>query len=267
VKTGVAMLVTGRNAESTWVELYIGVPGIQTGWAAVDNINVDTAIESLPVVHCVVAPASTLGPPETAGPSAAPTIEPSLAAPSIVATVAPSLGVPSAAPSATPRTSGRPSARPSVAPTVTPLPPPPPPPTIGPSPVPTQGPDLFPPSLSAPFITSPAPGPNGSYFLGHSPCAPPTATIRATASDEHGVAFVRLWYRPAGGSMTFVTMSYIGGNTYQATITPDNSWLDGEIGLWSQAQDTLGNLSSQFPFGNPNSSSDVSLFWSAFCIT
>ena len=127
--------------------------------------------------------------------------------------------------------------------------------------------DLFPPAVSAPFITSPGPGPNGSYFTGHLPCSPPSATIRVTASDPNGVSFVRLWYRPPGGSSTFVTMTFIGGNTWQYVLTPDPAWLDGEIGLWSQAQDTLGNLSSTIAFGNPFSSSDVSLFWSAICIT
>jgi hypothetical protein len=92
--------------------------------------------------------------------------------------------------------------------------------------------------------------------------------VRVNASDPTGLNYVRLWFaRPQGGGSTFVTMSMVSAGVYEATITPDNTWLDGEIGLWGIAQDANGNTSQFIPFGNPSSSADPSLIWSAFCIT
>ncbi|HJP89299.1 MAG TPA: hypothetical protein VJ850_09725 [Candidatus Limnocylindrales bacterium] len=122
--------------------------------------------------------------------------------------------------------------------------------------------------MSAPSITSPGPYINGSYYINADfHCAQPTATIRVTASDPSGLNFVRLYYKPQGLSTTYVTMSFVSGNTYQATLAPNSSWLDGEIGLWGLAQDTHGNTSGFVPFGNPNSNTDVSLYWSSVCLT
>lgn len=92
--------------------------------------------------------------------------------------------------------------------------------------------------------------------------------MRVAANDPSGLNWVRLWYaRPAGGGSAYLTMYAVGSGVYEQVIAPDNTWQDGEIGLWAQAQDTNGATSGFVPFGNPSNPGDVSLFWSAFCIT
>jgi hypothetical protein len=268
VTAGQSMLVTARSTDGTWLEVYIGVPGAARGWAPRSSLRFEGSIDALPVATCVgFIPPASLGAPATAGPSAtpsgAPTSVPTFApsaAPSIVATATPTLG-----PSVTPSASPKPTRTPKPSPKPTPLPPPP---TSPPTPTPAPTTDVFAPTVSAPFITSPGPYLNGSYYINADyHCAQPTATIRVTASDPSGLNFVRLYYRPAGGATTYVTMSFVSGNTYQAVLAPNASWLDGEIGLWALAQDVHGNTSAYIPFGNPNSNTDVSLYWSSVCLT
>jgi hypothetical protein len=253
VDAGVSILVTGRNPDGTWVELYVGVPGIDRGWAPASAVKAQATLDTLPVVQCVVAPLASAVPPGTTGPTIG-----STPAPSVVATVLPSVSAePSPGPTATPKPS--PSAKPTATPAPTPVP--------TPTPTPAPTPDVFAPLVSAPSITSPGPFGNGSYYIGVLPCAPSSATIHVTASDPSGLNWVRLYYRrPTETTLYYGTMSALGGGVYEYVITPNNTWLDGEIGLWAAAQDTHGNTTGLVPFGDPNSSSDVSLFWSAFCI-
>jgi hypothetical protein len=267
VRSGAAMLVTARSADGTWLELYVGLPGVDRGWAPASALKVTSTIGSLPIGACVGALAlGTVGPPATPAPTDVPT-----AAPTIIATVPPTITLPpgaSSTPVPRPTPTPRQTRKPSAAPTVTALPPPPPPPTNPPTPTPAPTPDVFAPSVSAPSIYSPPAYVNGSYYLNADfHCGVPSAIVHVTASDPSGLNYVRLYYRPPGGSTTFGTMTNVGGGTYSFTITPNNTWLDGEIGLWAQAQDTHGNTSGLIPFGNPNSTSDVSLFWSAVCLT
>ena len=265
VGAGQSLLVTARSSDGSWLELYLGLPEADRGWAPASAVRFSAAIDSLPVAECVgyIPPAS--GAPGSPPPTIEPSIPPS-SEPSLVATVEPSVAPsssPTAAPTPTPRVT--PTPKPTPKPTATPLPPPP---TIPPTPTPVPSADVFPPSVLAPYITSPGPGNGGSYFIGHPPCAPSSATIRVAANDPSGLNWVRLWYaKPQGGGTSYITMSFVSAGVYQATIAPDNSWLDGEIGLWSQAQDALGNTSGYEPFNNPYNSSDVSLFWSSICIT
>lgn len=262
--SGVSMLVTAQSPDGTWLEVYIGVPGAERGWVPASALKVGSATASLNIIECIGnIPFGSLGPPATLGPTAEPTDTPT-AGPTIVATAAPTLA-PGATPTPTPRPTPTPKATVKPSPKVTPLPPPPTfPPT--PSPTPSAIPDFQAPSITSFTITSPSPF-NGSYYVGDLPCSPPSATIHATVTDPAGLNFVRLYYRPTGMSQTFGTMTPIGNNVYSFTITPPNAWPSGEIGLWVQAQDGLGNTSSQIPFGNPNSTLDSSLFWDPFCIT
>jgi hypothetical protein len=262
VKAGQAMLVTARSADGTWLEVYVGLPGAERGWAPRSALRFEGSADALPIVACIgFIPLATAGPPATSAPSLAASALPSGApsvAPTIVATVAPTLA-PSTRPSATPKPTRTPK------PTATPLPPPP---TSPPTPTPAPTADVFAPSVSAPYITSPGAYINGSYYINADyHCAQPTATIRVNATDPSGLTWVRLYYRPPGGSLTFTTMSSVGGGAYQAVIAPNGSWLDGEIGLWGAAQDIHGNTSALIPFGNPNSNTDVSLYWSSVCLT
>lgn len=257
VTAGQSMLVTARSADSAWLEVYVGLPGADRGWAPASALRFDAAIDTLPVGACIgFIPLASGGPLATPFPTPAPS-----AAPTIIATVAPT---PTLEPGATPSPTPRPTK--TIKPTATPLPPPPTPaPTPVPTPVPT--PDVFVPTVSAPFITSPGPYFNGSYYVGNSPCSPPSATIRVTASDPSGLNWVRLYYRNPSGVTTYGTMSSIGNNTFEFVITPPDAWPQGEIGLWSIAQDAYGNTTGYVPFGNPYSTADISLVWNPICIT
>ena len=262
--SGVSMLVTAQSPDGTWLEVFVGVPGADRGWVPASALKVGTSTASLNIIQCVgIIPFGSLGPPATPA-TPGPSAEPSAAPPSIVATVVPTISLaPGATPTPTPRATrtARPSVKPSAG--VTPLPPPP---TTPPTPTPSTNPDFQAPSITSFVITSPGAF-NGSYFIGDLPCSLPSATIHATVTDPAGLNFVRLYYRPSGMSQTFGTMTPIGNNVYSFTITPPQSWPSGEIGLWVQAQDGLGNTSSQIPFGNPNSTLDSSLFWDPICIT
>lgn len=254
VTAGQPMLVTARSADGTWLEVYVGLPEADRGWAPASALRFQAAVDSLPVATCVgFIPLASLGPPATTTPTSGPPSP-----------------TPSAVPSATPTTSAGPTASPSptprptktIKPTATPLPPPPTPvPSVQPTP------DVFVPTVSAPFITSPGAYFDGSYYVGKNPCSPPSATIRVTASDPSGLNWVRLYYRNPNGATTYGTMSSIGNNTFEFVITPPDAWIGGEIGLWSIAQDAYGNTTGYVPFGNPYSTADVSLVWNPFCIT
>jgi hypothetical protein len=252
VKAGVAMLVTGRNPDGTWVELYLGMPGIERGWVRAANLKVDAAIETLPVIPCVIAPVTALGSPApTPAPSetAGPTLEPTA-----IATVVPTVSLlPGQSPTPAPRPTPSPRPTRTPSPTPTPLPPPP-------------TPDLAPPIISNLVITSPSLF-NGWYRIYGGVCLPGSATIQVTATDPGGgVASVTLWYKPGALAAVPVSMVPIGGGVWQYVLTVGQNWSDlSEIGLWARAQDTAGNLSSTIYFGNPNDINDISLV-KDFCL-
>jgi hypothetical protein len=261
VRSGASMLVTARSADGAWLELYIGLPGADRGWAPATALKVPQAIDTLPIGECIGETAfGSLAPPITPGTTAQPT-----SAPTIVATVTPPASpAPGATPTPTPRLTlpPRPTPRPSAAPTTTALPPPPPPPTASPGPTP----DVFPPSITNFGIVSPGAF-NGSYYIySNHNCGQPSATIRATVIDPSGFNWVRLYYRPPLLTSLTGNMSFKGNNIWEFVITPDGSWPQGEIGLWIQAQDGHGNTTARIPFGDPNSNLDSSLFWDPFCI-
>jgi hypothetical protein len=91
--------------------------------------------------------------------------------------------------------------------------------------------------------------------------------MQVTVTDPSGLNWVRLYYEPPGlPPLTYGTMQIVGKSTFLFTLTPGD-WIDGEIGLWVRAQDSLGNTSAYVPFGNPYSTADPSLLWDPFCIT
>ena len=68
---------------------------------------------------------------------------------------------------------------------------------------------------------------------------PTTVTIRADVTDASGLAWVRLYYRPPGGSWTYRAMSRESGNTYKATIGPFGQ--AGTLEYYVKARDNAGN--------------------------
>ena len=69
--------------------------------------------------------------------------------------------------------------------------------------------------------------------------SPTTVTIRADVTDASGLAWVRLYYQPPGGSWTYVTMSHESGSTYKATIGPFSQ--AGTLYYYVKARDNAGN--------------------------
>src|SRR5690349_8720581 len=53
ITAGQSMLVTARSADGTWLEVYLGVPGADRGWAPRSALRFDAALETLPVATCI----------------------------------------------------------------------------------------------------------------------------------------------------------------------------------------------------------------------
>ncbi|HET7182716.1 MAG TPA: hypothetical protein VFI15_10830, partial [Candidatus Limnocylindrales bacterium] len=69
VQSGAQMLVTAKSADGGWLEVYIGEPGVDRGWAPTSALRFTASADALPVDSCgqAVAVAST-GPAVTSTP-------------------------------------------------------------------------------------------------------------------------------------------------------------------------------------------------------
>src|SRR4051812_47187526 len=52
VASGAQMLVTARSADGGWLELYIGEPGVDRGWAPTSALRFSASTDLLPVDSC-----------------------------------------------------------------------------------------------------------------------------------------------------------------------------------------------------------------------
>jgi hypothetical protein len=242
---GQSILVTGRSADAAWLEVYLGVPGAERGWAPANALRLAVNIDALPLADCVgfIAPA-TAGPPPSLLPSIAPSPTPS-AAPTVVATVAPTPS-PSPTPGSTPRPTRtlQPTAAPT--PTPTPVPTPSPTPVPTPTPTPTPVPDTTPPTITGVSIT-------GTYQNGinyYIDCQNEVATISITITDSGGsglnVSSIRLRWTDPLGTQHSQPMSSQGSNRYASTITFTFAWPNTpkNIPYWITARDNAGNLAT-----------------------
>jgi hypothetical protein len=258
ISDGQRLLVTGKSADGTWLEVYIGQPGVDRAWAEASSLSVESGLETLPVVACdaptAPSPAPLPSPAATASPTV--TIEPTL--------------IPSASPSPSPIPSAtaRPTATATVRATATPKPTPTKPaatktpkpaatktpttPPATPTPTPTPTPDTQGPSLSNLTVTATGgSGGNGDYYINgpSSNCTPHSATVSVNASDPSGVASITLFYWPGNSGVLNVQMSPAGGNTWEGTINAQDGWSDsmsnedpnGLIAYWVVATDSKGN--------------------------
>jgi hypothetical protein len=238
------VLVTARNADGTWLELYIGQAGAERAWVPASALQLRAAPDSLPVDDCT--PSATTAPlPTTLEP---PSVGPSESAPpptGVPATVAPTGG-----PTATPAGSATPQ------PTKTPKPTPSP----TPSPTPPNGPTVsnlgigyasYDSGTGTWFIRQPGSGyPNS--------CDNTQVTFQVNATDPDGVASATLYYQPQGGSVGTVSMYVEDPATglYQADLWSTNDWSLGVIDYWVKATDTLGHVSAR---ENPSSGNVLEL--------
>ena len=264
VSSGQSMLVTAKSGDGTWLQLFIGEPGIDSGWAPADALRIADPLDALPIRGCEVAaqPSGLLPPPPT--PIVTAIVDPTPTPTPLPSGVTPPPPTPTPFPTPTPKQTPPKSLPPGVTPTpfvATPLPPPPtfpptappptpPPPTAPPpsAPPPTPPPDLTPPSISN-FAITLATLFNGEYYIDNSgnPCGTSQqARVSATITDSGGSGLngpqVRLRFWSTAGVQYDLPMSHpIGSSTWGATINNQAGWPAGQIVYWMYAADNAGN--------------------------
>jgi hypothetical protein len=246
ISDGQRILVTGRNAEGTWLEVYVGQPGIDRAWAPATSLTVESGADTLPVVACL---APTPRPLPSPGPTPTPT---------------PDLPTPTPEPTPTPATSETAAATPTPQPTPTPTPSP----TKKPTPTPPKAPTPTPTATPVPTPTQDTTGPTvtnlviaggafdgvGSRWYIYGPasaqfCPYQSASISVNTSDD--TVNVILNYQPGGvGNVTSLGMTgNASGTVWARGITAQDGWADsvndedetGLINYWVVAIDGLGN--------------------------
>ena len=96
----------------------------------------------------------------------------------------------------------------------------------------TQGPDI-----------SGLKSSEGSIDYSCDHCSPPCKTdISANVTDDSGVAWVKLIYKPPNQGERSGGMNKVGGSTYRATINA-NGWNAGTLEFWVRAQNKKDNVS------------------------
>ena len=256
IPNGQAMLVTARSADGSWLQVYVGQPGVDRGWAPADSLDLQSPAEDLPVADCAGPTPAPLGTPTATavvstpspGPTPPPTELPSAApTPSAGPTPSPSTRV-------TPRPTTRVTPRPTIK--VTPKP------TVKPTtnPTPTPFVDTTPPSLSN--LTADGFFSEGAYYIfGPSAvnCPPHSSQVSVTAMDpDDPVDSVTLFYWPGNSGVLSKQMMQVGPSTWRATIDAADGWSDaqfpndpnGLINYWVQATDSNGNVSGVLDHSN-----------------
>jgi hypothetical protein len=231
ITSGQPVLVTARSADGTWLRIYVGEPGIDSGWATADALKLRDTASSLPVADC--------GTPSSAAPTPGPITSPP--PPSQIA-----LPTATAGPSPTP--SPRPTASPK--PTATPRPTASPKPTATPQPTDTPFTDLTAPTLSDlkttgdPLNGDPSLG-TWSIYHPSATCTPHSATISVTATDpDDAVASVELFYTPYNASAELsAPMTKVSATSWEGVLQADDLWEYGQILYHVEAVDAHGNSS------------------------
>lgn len=204
ITAGQTLLVTARSADGSWLQVYVGTPGVDRAWAPAGVLRLQAAVDGLPTADCGATP----GP----GPSAA--------TPSVEATV---VVTSSPSPSPTPRPTRTP--RPTASPKPTPKP--------TPTPVPTSYKDPNPPIVSELIASDNCLPPGGTDYL----------TVTVTDADDADAALtVRLIIDPPGvAPYEGETFSPNGLGTWEGLFSSTGSWTSGPV-IWSViATDASGN--------------------------
>jgi len=234
VPSGQSLLVTGRSADGGWLQVYVGQPGIDRGWAPTTALRLESVADGLPTADCAGPRLPTSAPTGTAV-VATPSPQASLA-PTPTPTPLPTRGASATpTPTTTPTPTPRPTVKATPKPTAKPIP----------TPTPTPVPDTTEPALSN-LMTTGFPSGGQYYIFGPSaPCTPHSATISVTATDAGGIETVTLSFWPGGASVSSTSMTPAGSNVWQGTITAQDSWQAGSNGLinyWVEAVDRSGNV-------------------------
>jgi len=223
------VLVTARSADGAWLQIYVGEPGVERGWASAAKLHLAAAPDSLPIADCTPEPT-----PETSLelPSALPSPEATVVA-TVVPTAVPVTLPPGATPSPTPK------------PTATPKP------TKTPTPTPTP---FVGPTVSHLEINYADPQGGGVWYIYHGglSCDPGQVTFSLVAIDPNAsdgqVASAKLWYTPTGHAELSIDMYVEDAPTHvwQADVYPDmpDLWSYGPIMFRAQATDSDGHKSA-----------------------
>jgi hypothetical protein len=214
ISSGTPLLVTARSADGAWLQVYIGGPGIDSGWASADALKLRDAARSLPVADC--------GTQATAGPTPGPVASPP--PPSQITLPTATAGPP---PTPTPK------------PTVTPKPTRTPKPT--PTPVPTSFKDAHPPVISDLFAYSPC-------LPYHDPLNEESLGVTVTDADPGDTLTVRLRVFPPGLPAFYApdfTSNGPGTNTYEGYFDTSTAWTtSGVVKFTIIATDSTGNVTT-----------------------
>jgi len=225
------VLVTARSADGTWLEIFIGQPGVERAWARAGLLSLRSAPDSLPVADC----ATTLTPAPLTAPPTVPA-SPSGTEPS-------GSGVP---PSGVPATLGTPTPSSTPTPTSTPTVTKTPKPTKTPTPTATP---LTGPVLSHLDVYSSAADTDGVWRIA-SGCSdyPDYFAWTLDAADPDTTVSVRQYYRPLGDPTLYGEMvqedSY--GELWDGGFSAHAEWQVGPIEVWFQGRDADGNLGPIF---------------------
>lgn len=225
-----SVLVTARSADGQWLEIYVGLATVESGWARAGSLQLKAAPESLPVEDCTPQVVETSVPTGLESPGIVPSAGASETP--IVPTAGPATLPPGATPSPTPV----PTNTPGPTPTKVPTPPPPTPPTG--------------PQLSNLIVVYPE---TKDSVTGHYVLYRPTggcpaiaaATIQVTATDPDGIASVTLWTKPLGGTAQSIDMPYhdLDLGVYEQSFYTADDWGFGIVDYWVEAEDKVGDIS------------------------
>jgi uncharacterized protein YraI len=224
IASGQPILVTARSADGNWLQVYVGEPGVDSGWASADALKLRDAASSLPVADCGVQPSGA----PTPGPVASPPPPSQIALPT--ATAGPS-------PSPTPKPT--PTPRPTVKPTKSPKP----------TPVPTSVKDANPPVISGLYANN-----NGTHCF--SDFADLDVTV--TDADSGDTLTVAVHVVPASG--TPIDDVFSGGppDWEYSFYTGGLDWTSGVVRWTVTATDSTGNITK---VSSSSNSSDPSWIW------
>jgi hypothetical protein len=225
ISSGTPLLVIARSADGAWLQVYIGGPGIDSGWASADALKLRDAASSLPVADCGTPTAAP-----TPGPIVSPAPPPS------------QIALPTA------------TAGPSPSPTPRPTPTPKPTKTPKPTPKPTP--------KDPPIITGMSVQQNceeGSFGV-----SPMLEIYITDADDTDSSLTVRLFVDPPGSSLgeyeyTGPYAPYLSqpGN-WEAQWQQSSSWPSGVVKWRITVTDPKGHTASRSSSSNP---SDPSWIW------
>ena len=226
-KPGEQMLVTGRSADGSWLEVYVPGPAAHSGWVPAGSVNLLADGSGLPVVGCSEVAAATGTPAPKATAVATETPTPTTAA-TAAATPTPT---PTAKPTPKPTTAVVATAKPTAAPTSPPTP----------TPTPTATPNVGP-----VFTTLPTASPTtvGVNPLGTGNCGKLVqgTTITTAATDPDGVASIELWIEPSGSSTYRHYGDFVqkGDLWYGFVYTTKDRIPDGALSFYAVAVDSKG---------------------------